>query len=158
MNEKASPPCLVLLNCTPVHKATIDAATSHDTQTKGLSDGFRLTVVRPNYKPPARKLHTRGRSWHVEVPIRNILAVGGRRSATAMLPRRVKAGLVDCRAPRFAVVIRNHAKSFVDLSRACHDDASRLARDDNRRRVADAHVLSAGSFAVHNNLAAPRPT
>ena len=72
-----------------------------------------------------------------------------------MLARRVEAGLVDCRAPRFAVVIRNHAKSFVDLSRACHDDASGLARHDYWRRVADADVLLAGALAVHDSLATP---
>ena len=75
-----------------------------------------------------------------------------------MLTRRVEAWLVDCRAPRLAVVIADDAEALVDLPRACHDDASGLARHDYRRRVADADVLLAGALAVHDLLATPRPT
>ena len=72
-----------------------------------------------------------------------------------MLARRVEAWLVDCRAPGLAVIIADHAEPLVDLSRACHDDASGLARHDYWRRVADADVLLAGALAVHDSLATP---
>ena len=72
-----------------------------------------------------------------------------------MLARRVEAGLVDCRAPRLAVIIADHAEPLINLSGACHDDASGLALHDYWRRVADADVLLAGALAVHDSLSTP---